>query len=289
MFELKPNHLVKVKRNQVFAFTVLSLAAALTVIILLAIVLYVLSQGLSVISWEFLTEEPRSMGEEGGVLPAILGTVYLVGLIIIIAAPIGVGTAIFLNEYVSEGPFKSTIRFATEILAGIPSIVHGMFGFIFFVIVLGDYTGGWSILSGALTGVVMILPIIIRASEEALRSVPNDLKEGSLALGTTRWYTIKKVVLPLAIPGITTSIILAIGRVIGETAAFLLTLGGSLLMATSIFDGARTLALHLYLVAMETGNTEMAFGSGAVLIVLILIINLAATYLFKFLVKRFSA
>lgn len=289
MFEVKPNHLIRVKRNQMFAFILLSLAAAFTVVILFAIVFYVMSQGLSVISMEFLLESPRNMGQEGGVFPAIIGTVYLIGLVILIAAPVGVGTAIYINEYMADGPFKSIIRFATELLAAIPSIIHGMFGFIFFVIVLGDYTGGWSILSGALTGVIMILPIIIRASEEALRSVPANLKEGSLALGTTRWYTIKKVVLPLAIPGITTSIILSIGRVIGETAAFLLTLGGSLLLATSVFDGARTLALHLYLVAMETGNTEMAFGAGAVLIVLILIINFAATGLFKLLVKRFSA
>lgn len=289
MFEIKPNQLIRVKRNQVFAFTFLSLATALTVLILFAIVLYVMSQGLSVISWEFLTDSPRRMGREGGIFPAIVGTVYLVGLIILIAAPIGIGTSIYINEYMPEGRFKSILRFATELLAAIPSIIHGMFGFIFFVIVLKDYTGGWSYLSGALTGVVMILPIIIRASEEALRSVPNGLKEGSLALGTTRWYTIKKVVLPLSIPGITTSVILAIGRVIGETAAFLLTLGGSLLLATSVFDGGRTLALHLYLVAMETGNTEIAFGTGAVLIILILIINFAATGIFKLLVRRFSA
>lgn len=289
MVEFNPNHLIRVKRNQIFAFTMLSLAAALTVLILLAIVIYVMAQGLSVISWEFLTDSPRKMGREGGIYPAIVGTVYLVGLVILIAAPIGVGTSIYLNEYMADGRLKSVLRFATELLAAIPSIVHGMFGFLFFVIALGDYTGGWSILSGALTGVVMILPIIIRASEEALRSVPNNLKEGSLALGTTRWYTIKKIVLPLALPGITTSIILSIGRVIGETAAFLLTLGGSLLLASSIFDGARTLALHLYLVAMETGNTEMAFGTGAVLIVLILIINFAASGLFKLLVRRFSA
>ena len=289
MVELKRNHLIKVKRNQIFAFTMLSIAAAITVLILLAIVLYVMSQGLSMISVDFLLDSPRSMGKEGGIFPAIVGTFYLVGLIILIAAPIGIGTSIYLNEYMPDGRFKSIIRFATELLAAIPSIIHGMFGFLFFVIALGDYTGGWSILSGALTGVVMILPIIIRASEEALRSVPDNLKEGSLALGTTRWYTIKKVVLPLAIPGITTSIILAIGRVIGETAAFLLTLGGSLLLATSIFDGGRTLALHLYLVAMETGNTEVAFGAGAVLIILILIINFAATGIFKLLVRRFSA
>jgi len=134
----------------------------------------------------------------------------------------------------------------------------------------------------------MILPVIIRASQESLENVPDALREGSLALGTTRWYTIKKVVLPVAFPGILTSLILSIGRVIGETAAFLLTLGGSLLIPRNIFDGGRTLSLHLYMVAMETGNMDMAFGTGAVLIILILIINFIAGFLFKRLVKRFS-
>lgn len=278
----------KVKRNQWIAFGFLTLATAFTIVILLAILFYVMSQGLEMISWEFLTENPRNMGSEGGIYPAILGTVYLVGVTLLIATPIGVGTAIYLNEYTREGPFKKMIRFTTEALAGIPSIVFGLFGFVFFVILLEPYTGGWSILSGSLTGVIMILPVIIRASEEALRNVPDALREGSLALGTTRWYTIKKTVLPVAIPGILSSIILSIGRVVGETAAFLLTLGGSLLLPRTIFDGSRTLSLHLYMVAMETGNMDMALGTGAVLIILVLIINFTASFLFKRLVKRFS-
>ncbi|AXF57903.1 phosphate ABC transporter permease PtsA [Salicibibacter kimchii] len=281
--------MIKVKRNQRAAFTLLSLAAALTLLTLFGIIFYIMSQGLSVVSMEFLLEEPSSMGQEGGVFPAIMGTIYLVALTMIIATPVGVGTAVYLNEYMPEGRFKRILRFATELLAGVPSIVFGMFGFIFFVLMLEEYTGGFSILSGALTGVMMILPVIIRASEEALRSVPNALKEGSMALGTTRWHTIKKIVLPLALPGMTTSLILSIGRVVGETAAFLLTIGGSLLLVTSVFDGTRTLALHLYLVAMETGDLEMALGSGAVLIVLILIINFVAAGLFKLLVRRFSS
>ncbi|MGF7186726.1 phosphate transport system permease protein [Desulfitispora alkaliphila] len=280
--------MTKVERNQLIAFTLLSLAAALTVVILLAIVFYVLSRGLGMISVEFLLEEPRRMGAEGGIYPAILGTIYLVVLTLLLATPLGVGAAIYMNEYTLEGPLKKTIRFATESLAGIPSIVYGLFGFVFFVILLRDITGGWSILSGALTGVIMILPVIIRASEEALKNVPDTLREGSLALGTTRWYTIKKLILPVAFPGILTSLILSIGRVVGETAAFLLTLGGSLLIPASVFDGSRTLALHLYMVAMETGNMDVAFGAGAVLIILVLVINLTAGYLLKRLVKRFS-
>ncbi|SEO43059.1 phosphate ABC transporter membrane protein 2, PhoT family [Amphibacillus marinus] len=278
----------KVKRNQIIAYSLLSLAAALTVTILLAIVFYIMSRGLAMINLAFLLEEPRRMGAEGGIYPAILGTVYLVGVTLLLATPIGVGTAIYLNEYIREGLFKKVIRFTTEALAGIPSIVFGLFGFIFFVILLRDITGGWSIISGSLTGVMMILPVVIRASEEALRNVPNPLREGSLALGTTRWYTIKKIVLPLAFPGILTSLILSIGRVVGETAAFLLTLGGSLLIPRTLFDGSRTLSLHLYMVAMETGNMDMAFGTGAVLIILIIIINFLAGALFKRLIKRFS-
>lgn len=278
----------KVKRNQWIAFGLLSLATAFTIVILLSILFYVMSQGLEMISLEFLLENPRNMGAEGGIYPAILGTIYLVGTTLLIATPIGVGTAIYLNEYTREGPFKKTIRFTTEALAGIPSIVFGLFGFVFFVILLEPYTGGWSILSGSLTGVIMILPVIIRASEEALRNVPNALREGSLALGTTRWYTIKKTVLPVAFPGILSSIILSIGRVVGETAAFLLTLGGSLLLPRTIFDGSRTLSLHLYMVAMETGNMDMALGTGAVLIIIVLIINFTAGFLFKRLIKRFS-
>ncbi|NMA90046.1 MAG: phosphate ABC transporter permease PstA [Amphibacillus sp.] len=278
----------KTKRNQWIAFGLLSLATAFTITVLIAIIFYVMGQGIKMINLEFLLENPRNMGAEGGIYPAILGTIYLVGVTLLIATPIGVGTAIFLNEYTREGPFKKMIRFTTEALAGIPSIVFGLFGFVFFVILLEPYTGGWSILSGSLTGVIMILPVIIRASEEALRNVPNPLREGSLALGTTRWYTIKKTVLPVAIPGILSSIILSIGRVVGETAAFLLTLGGSLLIPRTIFDGSRTLSLHLYMVAMETGNMDMALGTGAVLIILVLVINFLASLLFKRFVKRFS-
>src|SRR5690606_17532598 len=159
-------------------------------------------------------------------------------------------------------------------------IVFGLFGFAFFVILLKPITGGWSILSASLTGVTMVLPTIVRTAEEALKAVPDSLREGSLALGTTKWQTIKNLILPTALPGIITGIILSIGRVVGETAAFLLTLGGSLLIPQSLMDGTRTLSLHLYMVAMETGAMDVAFGTAAVLIVLILIINLSASWFF---------
>jgi len=278
----------KSEKQQIIAFTLLSIAAFVTVLILGLIIFYVLSRGLSMISIEFLTESPRRMGSEGGIFPAIVGTVYLVATTMAIATPIGVGAAIYLNEYTREGPVTNAIRFATEVLAGIPSIVFGLFGFVFFVIILQPITGGWSILSGALTGVTMILPTIVRASEEALKAVPNTLREGSLALGTTRWQTIKRVVLPTAFPGILTGLILSIGRVIGETAAFLLTIGGTLLIPHSIFDGARTLSLHLYQVAMETGAMDVAFGTAAVLIFVVIIINATAGFVLKRFMKKIS-
>jgi phosphate transport system permease protein len=280
--------MTKAERNQKIAFSLLSFAAVLTVIILILIISYILKQGIPQLSIEFLTERPRKMGAEGGIFPAILGTVYLVLVTMIVAAPIGVGAAIYLHEYTSHGRMTFIIRFATEALAGIPSIVFGLFGFAFFVILLKPITGGWSILSGALTGVTMILPTIVRTSEEALKAVPDSLREGSLAMGTTKWQTVKNVILPAAMPGILTGIILSVGRVIGETAAFLLTLGGSLLIPHSVFDGGRTLALHLYMVAMESGAMDVAFSTGTVLIFLVLIINLTASWLLKKLVKRFS-
>ncbi|QNK55944.1 phosphate ABC transporter permease PstA [Paenibacillus sp. PAMC21692] len=277
-----------VVRNQKIAFACLSGLGLLTVLVLIFIIGYILSQGVSMINYEFLTSNPRKMGSEGGIFPAIVGTLYLVGTTMIIATPIGVGAAIYLNEYTSRGKLTSMIRFATEALAGIPSIVFGLFGFAFFVILLEPITGGWSILSASLTGVTMVLPTIVRTSEEALKAVPDTLREGSLALGTTKWQTIKSLILPTAMPGIITGLILSIGRVVGETAAFLLTLGGTLLIPNSLLDGSRTLSLHLYMVAMETGAMDMAFGTAAVLIVLILIINLSATWLFRRLIKRFS-
>lgn len=278
----------RVNRNQKIAFAFFSALGILTVCILLFIIGFVFLQGFSKISFEFLFSNPRKMGSEGGIFPAIIGTIYLVLTTMIIATPIGVGAAIYLNEYTSRGRVTEIIRFATEALAGIPSIVFGLFGFAFFVILLKPITGGWSILSASLTGVTMVLPTIVRTAEEALKAVPDALREGSLALGTTKWQTIKGLILPTALPGIITGIILSIGRVVGETAAFLLTLGGSLLIPQSLFDGSRTLSLHLYMVAMETGAMDVAFGTAAVLIVLILLINFAASWFFRRLIKRFS-
>ncbi len=252
---------------------ILWLSGLLTFSILATILIYIISRGLSKINIEFLTQLPRRMGMEGGIYPAILGTFYFTAVTIFIAAPMGIATAVYLTEYSRQTIWVKAIRFGNDMLSAVPSIVFGLFGFALFVVKLKPITGGWSILSGALTGVFMILPILIRASEEAIKAVPQEYKEGSLALGASREQTVAHIIIPAAMPGIITGIILGIGRVIGETAAFLLTLGGSVLVPHSIFDPARTLAMHIYLTAMEVGALDVAFGTAAVLIITILILN----------------
>ena len=283
--------MISVKTSQKIAKTALWIAGFSTVAILMLVIGYVLFEGLHVVNWEFLTEKPRKMGSQGGIFPTIVATIYFTALTLLIATPIGVGAAIFLTEYTREGKVTRIIRFGTEALAGIPSIVFGLFGFAFFVILLEPITHGWSLISGALTGATMILPTLVRTSEEALKTVPASYREGSLALGATKWQTIVRVVLPSALPGIITGVILSIGRVIGETAALMLTLGGSLRLPESVFDPARTMSMHLYLVAMEVGTkeaTEKAFGTATVLIITIFIINTAANQIMKRFIAKSS-
>ena len=261
-------------------------AALLTVGALVIIIGYIMFQGLDRISISFLLENPRRMGSEGGIFSPLLGTIYFTLVTMLLAIPIGVGAAIYLTEFTAEGFFVRVIRFFTDALAGIPSIVIGLFGFAFFVVLLRPLTGGWSILSASLTAFCMILPIMIRVSEEALHAIPASIREGSLALGVSKWDTVLHVVLPGALPGILTAALLGIGRVIGETAPLLLTLGGSLLVPESIFSPSRTLSMHLYLVAMETGEFSIAFATAAVLVIVILLLNLGGYYLMQILGRR---
>lgn len=264
------------------------LAAIVTLLALILIISYIFYKGLGKLNLEFLLDTPKRLGRKGGIFPTIVGTIYFVVVTIAIATPIGVGAAIYLTEYTKDNIFTRIIRFGTDALAAIPSIVFGLFGFAFFVTFLKPLTNGWSILSGSLTAATMILPTLIRTSEEALKAVPRSYREGSLALGATKWQTISKVVLPSALPGIITGIILGIGRAIGETAALLLTLGGSLRLPTTVFDPARTLSMHLYLVAMEVGAFDMAFGTAAVLIIVILAINLITNWLMNRFIAKLS-
>ena len=283
--------MISVKTSQKIAKTALWIAGFSTVAVLILVIGYVLFEGFHVLSWEFITMKPKKMGSQGGIFPSIVSTIYFTFLTLLIATPIGVGAAIYLTEYTREGKITRIIRFGTEALAGIPSIVFGLFGFAFFVILLEPITNGWSLISGALTGATMILPTLVRTAEEAIKTVPVSYREGSLALGATKWQTIYKVVLPSALPGIVPGIILSIGRVVGETAALMLTLGGSLRLPDSIFDPARTMSMHLYLVAMEVGTKEAmdkAFGTATVLIITIFIINTAANWVMKRFITKMS-
>lgn len=257
-------------------------AAVFVLAVLSAIIIYLLYKGLPVINWRFLTEIPRNMGRDGGISSTIVGTVLVTSVAIVIAVPLGIGTAFYLAEYTRGGIVTRIIRFSAESLAGIPSIVYGLFGFLFFVIYLNL---GWSVLSGGLTLAVMILPTVIRTSEEAILAVPYSYREVSFSLGATKWQTIIHAVFPSAIQGISNGVILGIGRCVAETAAVMLTAGGALRMATSLFSPTRTMAGHFYILAQEGLSMDNAYGTAALLIILIFIINVG----FNALVNRFVA
>ncbi len=270
------------RKTQLMARIVIWSAAIIVLVILFAIIIYILSKGIPHITWQFLTQIPSDMGRSGGISSAIVGTLAVTLVAIVIATPFGVGTAFYLTEYTRESVITKIVRFSAESLAGIPSIVYGLFGFIFFVIYLKL---GWSILSGGLTLAVMILPTIIRTSEEAIRTVPPMYREVSFSLGGTKWQTMIKILIPSALPGIATGIILGIGRCVAETAAVILTAGSALQMPTSLFSPARTMAVHFYILASEGISLEKAFATAALLIILILLINIGA----NMLVSRFVA
>lgn len=257
-------------------------AAIFVMVILLTIILYILVKGIPIINWQFLTEIPRNMGRSGGISSSIVGTLLVTVVAVSIATPLGIGTAVYLAEYTNEGRITRIIRFSAESLAGIPSIVYGLFGFIFFVTYLKI---GWSILSGGLTLAIMILPTIIRTSEEAIRTVPNLYREVGYSLGATKWQMITKTVFPSALPGIANGIILSIGRCVAETAAVMLTAGSALRMPTSLFSPTRTMAVHFYILAREGISMDNAYGTAAILIILIFFINVV----FNMLVNKFVA
>ena len=233
------------------------------------------------ISFAYLVEAPRLSGRVGGISTIIVNTFYMLVLTILFAMPLGVAAAVYLVEYAKQGPLVRVLRLGTETLAGIPSIIFGLFGFLFFVNILHF---GFGLLSGCLTLTLMILPTIVRTSEEALKSVPRDLREGSLALGATKLQTIARVVIPAAAPGILTGLILGIGRAVGETAALLFTMGSDYKAARGLFSSARVLSAHVYLLFAEGISFDRAFSTATVLIVIVLAFNFAA----KRLVGRMS-
>jgi phosphate transport system permease protein len=262
------------KRNEKIAYGLLWTCGLLALAILIVILAYIFVGGIPVLTWQFLTDWPAGWGHTGGgIYPTIIATIQITALSLLIAAPLSIGGAIYLTEYTKESLLRKIIRQGAEILAGIPSIILGLFGFLFFVIALKEYTGGWSILSGGLTLAFMILPISLRTSEEALKTVPLELREGGLGLGATKWQMIRTLVVPTALPGIITGIILGAGRAIGETAAILLTVGGAINVATSLQDPARPMTLHLYDVLTEYRDTTTAYGTAALLVIAILVIT----------------
>jgi len=258
------------------------LGIGLTVAVLLFVVGYIIFNGVpyitpSLFAFEF-TVDNQSL------FPALMGTLMIVGLSLILAVPLGVFSAIYLEEYAKRGsPFVKLIRTMTETLAGIPSIVYGLFGFMFFGVFLGM---GLSLLSGTLTVSIMILPLIMRTTEESLKSVPDAYREGSFGLGAGRLRTVGCIVLPAAMPGILGGVILAIGRIIGETAAIIFTLGNVARMPNSLFDTGRTLSAHMYALANEGTHTNEAHATAAVLLIVVILINGLASLVTKFIKGR---
>lgn len=264
-------------RSQRIAFCFLFLATLLIVVPVGLIVAIIFVKGIPAINWQFLSDIPRQGMRAGGIFPAIVGTVYLVSGAIVFALPIGLLAAIYLSEYARENYLTRIIKLAIVNLAGVPSVVYGLFGLALFVIF---FKFGASIVSGSLTLGIMILPLIITASREAMESVPQSFREVSLSLGASKWQTIRHIVLPNAIPGILTGTILGLGRAAGETAPILFTVAAFYLprLPHSIFDQAMALPYHLYVISTQVPNVDekIRYGTALVLMVLVLCMNLIA-------------
>ncbi len=264
-------------RAQKIAFFFLFLATLLIVVPVGLIIVIIIQKGLPAINWQFLSDMPRQGMRSGGIFPAIVGTIYLVLGAVIFALPIGLLAAIYLSEYTKDNLLTRMIKLAIVNLAGVPSVVYGLFGLALFVVF---FKFGASILSGSLTLGIMILPIIITTSREALESVPYSFREASLSLGASKWQTIRHIVLPNAIPGILTGTILGLGRAAGETAPILFTVAAFYLpqLPMSIFEQAMALPYHLYVISTQVPNVDekIRYGTALVLLVLVLFMNLVA-------------
>lgn len=254
------------------------LCAAFSVILLVGIILYVLIRGIHTVNWSFLTSVTSVLKGTVGIAGNIVNTLLIILITMLIATPIGVGAAIYLNEYAKPGKLVNLIEFATETLSGIPSIIFGLFGMMFFGQTLGL---GYSLLTGSLTLILMVLPLITRNTQEALKTVPDSYRHGAVGLGAEKWYIIRTILLPSSMPGIITGVILAIGRIVGESAALLFTAGSAKTLPKSlagvfpkIFQSGGTMTIQLYLSATSEGDFETAFGIAVVLLVLVFLINL---------------
>ena len=272
----------KMKDNLVLGL--IYLAAFFSVILLLVIILYVFIKGLPSINWGFLTTVTSALKGTTGIAGNIVNTLYIVVLTLLFATPIGIGSAIYLNEYAKPGKIVRLIEFTTETLSGIPSIIFGLFGMVFFGTALGL---GYSILTGALTLTLMVLPLLTRNTQEALKTVPDSYRSGAVGMGATKWYMIRTILLPSAMPGIITGVILAVGRIVGESAALLFTAGSGYLLPKAgaglfhkILESGGTLTIQLYL-SMSKAQYDVAFGIAVVLLCVVLVINFLTKYLAK--------
>ena len=280
---------LKKRTSQKFAFGFFTLLSYLVVAILFVILGFIIIKGGSVISWDFLTKAPEEGMTKGGIFPAIVGTFYLIVGSSIISFPIGIMSGIYMNEYATNGKVVRFIRIMTNNLSGVPSVVFGLFGMSLFVNALG---WGDSIIAGSFTLALMSLPLIIRTTDEALKSIDDSFRHGSLALGATKLQTIRRVVLPMAFPNIITGLILSVGRVSGETAPILFTVAAYFLpqLPGSIFDQCMALPYHLYVISTSGTDIEasrgMAYGTALVLIAIVLVVNLLANLLRNYFAKK---
>ena len=261
------------------------ICAAFSVFLVIGIIIYVLMKGLSAVNWSFLTSVTSALKGTVGIAGNIVNTILIIFISMVIATPIGVGSAIYLNEYAKPGKVVTLIEYATETLSGIPSIIFGLFGMMFF----GEKLGlGYSLLTGSLTLIIMVLPLITRNTQEALKTVPNTYRNGAIGLGSGKWHMIRTIIIPSAMPGIITGAILAIGRIVGESAALLFTAGSAKLLPKGIdglfdkpFQSGGTLTIQMYLSATSEGDFETAFGIAVVLLIIVLGINLTTKALTK--------
>lgn len=278
----------RVRIGEILLYGLIFLCSLLAVLFLVFIIFYVLSKGLKSVTPQFLTSVTSVRKGTVGIAGNIVNTILIILLTMLIATPVGVGAAIYLNEYAKPGRFVSLIEFATEVLSGIPSIIFGLFGMMFFGETLGL---GYSILTGSLTLILMVLPLITRNTQEALKTVPNGYRNGAIGLGAGKWYMIRTILIPSSMPGIITGVILAIGRIVGESAALLFTAGSAKLLPKGvlgilekIFQSGGTLTIQLYLSATSEGDFSSAFGIAVVLLVIVLAINMGT----KALTKKFD-
>jgi phosphate transport system permease protein len=265
--------------------TLIYICAAFSVLLLIGIIVYVLVKGVSAVNWSFLTSVTSVLKGTVGIAGNIVNTILIIFITMVIATPIGIGSAIYLNEYAKPGMVVTVIEYATETLSGIPSIIFGLFGMMFF----GEKMGlGYSLMTGALTLIIMVLPLITRNTQEALKTVPNTYRNGAIGLGSGKWHMIRTILIPSAMPGIITGTILAVGRIVGESAALLFTAGSAKQLSNGIeglldkpFQSGGTLTIQMYLSATSEGDFETAFGIAVVLLIIVLGINLGTKALTK--------